>query len=153
MFQFTEVYVCLRILVQTNTADGKIIFKSDLKRITLSLLSMFPVSCREYQCIRNFISQYFLYLRYQRPLKQRANFALAQLDTSRIIIYKVSCQFCFFSQFYAFSRTSPCIYQSTENIKAVCIRKTNQMSLFVYFISLLIVAQHDLGNHVPIIRS
>jgi hypothetical protein len=27
------------------------------------------------------------------------------------------------------------------------------MSLFVFFISLLIVAQHVLGNHVPIIRS
>ena len=33
------------------------------------------------------------------------------------------------------------------------IRKTNQMSLFVSFISLLIVAQHVSGNHVPIIRS
>ena len=35
----------------------------------------------------------------------------------------------------------------------VWIRKTNQMSLFVFFISLLIVAQHVSGNHVPIIRS
>ena len=37
--------------------------------------------------------------------------------------------------------------------KLVLIRKTNQMSLFVFFISLLIVAQHVSGNHVPIIRS
>ena len=35
----------------------------------------------------------------------------------------------------------------------VWIRKTNEMSLFVFFISLLIVAQHVSGNHVPIIRS
>jgi len=32
-------------------------------------------------------------------------------------------------------------------------KKTNYMSLFVFFISLLIVAQHVSGNHVPIIRS
>ena len=36
---------------------------------------------------------------------------------------------------------------------SVWIRKTNQMSLFVFFISLLIAAQHVSGNHVPIIRS
>ena len=36
---------------------------------------------------------------------------------------------------------------------SVWIRKTNYMSLFVFFISLLIVAQHVSGNHVPIIRS
>ena len=35
----------------------------------------------------------------------------------------------------------------------VWIRKTNYMSLFVLFISFLIVAQHVLSNHVPIIRS
>ena len=35
----------------------------------------------------------------------------------------------------------------------VWIRKINQMSLFVFFISLLIVAQHVSGNHVHIIRS
>ena len=37
--------------------------------------------------------------------------------------------------------------------RPVWIRKTNQMSLFVFFISLPIVAQHVSGNHVPIIRS
>ena len=36
---------------------------------------------------------------------------------------------------------------------SVWIRKTNWMSLFVFFISLLIVAQHVSGNHVPIFRS
>jgi hypothetical protein len=36
---------------------------------------------------------------------------------------------------------------------SVWIRKTNWMSLFVFFISLLIVAQHVSGNHVTIIRS
>ena len=36
---------------------------------------------------------------------------------------------------------------------SVWIRKTNWMSLFVLFISLLIVAQHVSGKHVPIIRS
>jgi hypothetical protein len=36
---------------------------------------------------------------------------------------------------------------------SVRIRKTNKMLLFVFFISLLIVAQHVSGNHVPIIRS
>ena len=35
----------------------------------------------------------------------------------------------------------------------VWIRKINQISLFVLFISLLIVAQHVSGNHVLIIRS
>ena len=43
---------------------------------------------------------------------------------------------------------------SNESILClVWIRKTNYMSLFVFFISLLIVAQHVSGNHVPIIRS
>jgi len=32
-------------------------------------------------------------------------------------------------------------------------KKKQLMSLFVFFISLLIVAQHVSGNHVPIIRS
>jgi len=41
----------------------------------------------------------------------------------------------------------------TVHRNSVCIRKTNYMSLFVFFISLLIVAQHVSGNHVPIIRS
>ena len=41
----------------------------------------------------------------------------------------------------------------TVHRDSVWIRKTNQMSLFVFFISLLIVAQHVSGNHVPIIRS
>jgi hypothetical protein len=36
---------------------------------------------------------------------------------------------------------------------SVWIRKTNYMSLFVFFISLLIVVQHVSGNHVPIISS
>ena len=36
---------------------------------------------------------------------------------------------------------------------SVWIRKTNWMSLFVLFISLLLVPQHVSGNHVPIIRS
>ena len=42
------------------------------------------------------------------------------------------------------------------NMKIVLLsvdKKTNKMSLFVLFISLLIVAQHVSGNHVPIIRS
>jgi hypothetical protein len=44
--------------------------------------------------------------------------------------------------------------QQAANIHdLVWMRKTNQMSLFVFFISLLIVAQHVSGNHVPIIRS
>ena len=43
--------------------------------------------------------------------------------------------------------------QLYNTIPNVWIRKTNQMSLFVFFISLLIVAQHVSGNHVPIIRS
>jgi len=35
-----------------------------------------------------------------------------------------------------------------------CVDKKNQLDVtFVYFISLLIVAQHVSGNHVPIIRS
>jgi len=38
-------------------------------------------------------------------------------------------------------------------LRMVLIRKTNYMSVFVFFISLLIVAQHVSGNHVPIIRS
>ena len=41
----------------------------------------------------------------------------------------------------------------TVHRNSVWIRKTNYMSLFVSFISLLIVAQHVSGNHVPIIRS
>ena len=41
----------------------------------------------------------------------------------------------------------------TVHRNSVWIRKTNQMSLFVFFISLLIVAQHVSGNHVLIIRS
>ena len=41
----------------------------------------------------------------------------------------------------------------TVHRNSVWIRKTNQVSLFVFFISLLIVAQHVSGNHVPIIRS
>ena len=49
------------------------------------------------------------------------------------------------------------IYQSdvwlTVHRNSVWIRKTNWKSLFVFFISLLIVAQHVSGNHVPTIRS
>ena len=41
----------------------------------------------------------------------------------------------------------------TVHRNSVWIRKTNCMPLFVFFISLLIVAQHVSGNHVPIIRS
>ena len=41
----------------------------------------------------------------------------------------------------------------TVHRNSVWIRKTNWMSLFVFFISLLIVAQHVSGNRVPIIRS
>jgi len=41
----------------------------------------------------------------------------------------------------------------TVHRNSVWIRKTNWVSLFVFFISLLIVAQHVSGNHVPIIRS
>jgi len=41
----------------------------------------------------------------------------------------------------------------TVHRNSVWIRKTNWMSLFVFFFSLLIVAQHVSGNHVPIIRS
>jgi hypothetical protein len=41
----------------------------------------------------------------------------------------------------------------TVHRNSVWLRKTNQMSLFVFFISLLIVAEHVSGNHVPIIRS
>jgi hypothetical protein len=41
----------------------------------------------------------------------------------------------------------------TVHRNSVWIRKTKYMSLFVFFISLLIVAQHVSGNHVPIIRS
>ena len=41
----------------------------------------------------------------------------------------------------------------TVHRNSVWIRKTNYMSLFVFFISLPIVAQHVSGNHVPIIRS
>jgi len=41
----------------------------------------------------------------------------------------------------------------TMHRNSAWIRKTNYVSLFVFFISLLIVAQHVSGNHVPIIRS
>ena len=41
----------------------------------------------------------------------------------------------------------------TVHRNSVWIRKINYMSLSVFFISLLIVAQHVSGNHVPIIRS
>ena len=41
----------------------------------------------------------------------------------------------------------------TVRRNSVWIRKTNLMSLFVFFISLLIVSQHVSGNHVSIIRS
>ena len=41
----------------------------------------------------------------------------------------------------------------TVHRNSVWIRKNNQMSLFVFFISLKIVAQHVSGNHVLIIRS
>ena len=44
-------------------------------------------------------------------------------------------------------------YEANKVTLAVWIRKTNWMSLFVFFISLLIVAQHVSGNRVPIIRS
>ena len=38
--------------------------------------------------------------------------------------------------------------------RASCVDKKNQLDVtFVFFISLLIVAQYVLGNHVPIIRS
>ena len=53
-------------------------------------------------------------------------------------------------------RTRHC-YESdvwlTVHRNSVWIRKTYYMSLFIFFISLLIVAQHVSGNHVPIIRS
>jgi hypothetical protein len=39
-----------------------------------------------------------------------------------------------------------------SNIQFSVDKKNQQMSLFVFFISLLIVAQHVSGNHVPIIR-
>ena len=52
---------------------------------------------------------------------------------------------------------TPCIRKSdvwlTVHRNSVWIRKSNWMSLFVFFISLLIVAQHVSGNHVPIISS
>jgi len=39
-------------------------------------------------------------------------------------------------------------------IKRLSVDKKNQLDVtFVFFISLLIVAQHVSGNHVPIIRS
>jgi hypothetical protein len=37
--------------------------------------------------------------------------------------------------------------------KEVWIKKTTRCHFFVFFISLLLVAQHVSGNHVPIIRS
>ena len=51
------------------------------------------------------------------------------------------------------SRCLQCFLNFQHPTYSVWIRKTNQMSLFVFFISLLIVAQHVSGNHVPIIRS
>ena len=61
-------------------------------------------------------------------------------------------------------RTSRSLYLHLQSLPAslfivntffisVWIRKTIYMSLFVFFISLLTVAQHVSGNHVPIIRS
>ena len=41
----------------------------------------------------------------------------------------------------------------TIMLRPLAIYTHNLMSLFVFFISLLIVAQHVSGNHVPIIRS
>ena len=41
-----------------------------------------------------------------------------------------------------------------ENYKELSVDKKNQLDVtFVFFISLLLVAQHVSGNHVPIIRS
>ena len=58
---------------------------------------------------------------------------------------------------YIYSYRNHIVYKSdvwlTVHRNSVWIRKINQMSLFVFFISLLIVAQHVSGNHVPIIRS
>ena len=49
------------------------------------------------------------------------------------------------------------LYYRTRNSKQTpqnsVDKKNNWMSLFVFFISLLIAAQHVSGNHVPIIRS
>ena len=43
---------------------------------------------------------------------------------------------------------------SKDDDDAVSMDKKNQLDVtFVFFISLLIVAQHVSGNHVPIIRS
>jgi hypothetical protein len=45
-----------------------------------------------------------------------------------------------------------CVYWSNTTI--FFVDKENQLEVtFVYFISLLLVAQHVSGNHVPIIRS
>ena len=63
-----------------------------------------------------------------------------QLDVTFCILYFSynSCSTCF---------GQPCAHHQ-ELTTAWCY-----MSLFVFFISLLIVAQHVSGNHVPIIRS
>ena len=46
------------------------------------------------------------------------------------------------------------IIQTSTCKVAVSVDKKNQLDVtFVFFISLLIVAQHVSGNHVPIIRS
>ena len=43
---------------------------------------------------------------------------------------------------------------SLEKYRTVSVDKKNQLDVtFVFFISLIIVAQHVSGNHVPIIRS
>ena len=58
-----------------------------------------------------------------------------------------------FSPYIILAPQNVCSEWNKQNLHSVWIRKTNQMSLFVFFISLLIVAQHVSGNHVPIIRS
>ena len=41
-----------------------------------------------------------------------------------------------------------------DKLLGLCVDKKNQLdATFVFFISLLLVAQHVSGNHVPIIRS
>ena len=69
--------------------------------------------------------------------------------------YEDHCKFMVISQ--SFLQNEKCFRKTVvEKIKTyslLWIRKTNQMSLFVFFISLLIVAQHVSGNHVPIISS
>ena len=55
------------------------------------------------------------------------------------------------------SKTLDCSNKHVENSSKymmVSVDKKNQLDVtFVFFISLLIVAQHVPGNHVPIIRS